>query len=129
MNVFVTYAVGAGLSILIIAALILSLASVSNQWSDFLIEYEPQQVCVSLQNAVEIIHNPSDGSALLATMIVDLPKKMGGSEYAVEFKDNTIFIKSKKEYNCTVNDVILSGESRANRVQLEYSAPNRIMIR
>ena len=129
MNVFATYAIGAGLSVLVIAALMLSLGSMNTQWSDFLAEYEPRHVCASLQNAVGILNNPSNGSAVLGRMNIDLPEKIGGSDYTVEFKGETIFIKSKNEYNCAVSGAVLSGESKAGRIELEYAMPDKIVIK
>ncbi|MBI5332455.1 MAG: hypothetical protein HZB65_02695 [Candidatus Aenigmarchaeota archaeon] len=130
MNVFATYAIGAGLSVLVIAALILSLNSISGQWSDFLAEYEPRHVCASLQNAVNILHNPSNSSsALLARMEIQLPEKIGGSDYAIEFKENDIFIRSKTEYTCTVSGVELNGESRVNKIVLEFIAPDKVVLK
>ena len=130
MNVFVSHAISIGFAVVILVSLVFSLNSLSTQWSDFLGEYEPKHVCLSLRNSVETLYQESNASSVLGKLYVTLPKK-AGSDYGIEFIGNKIAVESiKSNYTCFVHDYInLEGKTTSTNFYLELSSPNKVLIK
>lgn len=124
-----TYVIVIGFGVFLLVVVITVISSVNTDYQEFIAKREIEELCLSINSAVDKIYSESNyaENAVLGEVVVDLPKKIADVSYRVFFSGRNITVEMldgpKLAHQCaTLFNLTYAGETNGGRTRIIFES-------
>ena len=111
-------------TIIIIMFIVMSFNNIRDDYKAFALENQISGICDTIKGAIEKIYWPFDyeSNGTFGSVIIDLPERIGDTNYRVKFFDSSLLIESEINSTCNIGfNITYAGSTTGGRTEIEWT--------